>query len=453
MFKISRVTPVFKNGITTELGNYRPIAIISPFSKILERLVYDQLILFLEKQKILFDYQFGFRKGHSTEHAILETLENFKTAIDENKVTCGIFLDFSKAFDTINHNILLEKIHCYGIRGLPHAWFSSYISDRKQYVKIGDTESSLRAMTCGIPQGSTLGPLLFLLYINDLPNSSKKLMFRIFADDTNIFYSSNNLDELERVVNDELEKVLKYCTDNKLSINFKKTNYMLITSPKKKPNIIIRVCDIERKAQIKYLGIFIDEYLQWDAQLKHINNKMTKNIGIIMKLRYFVSIHMLKQLYYTLIYPYLNYGVMSWGTAYPSRLKKIKVKQNKCLRLMFFARKRENATQYFKLLEILKLENIFNFKISSFVHKIVYVKTGIPAALTDLILPASEVHSYETRYASKRNLYRPASRTNYGLARFKVTASKTWEIVPTMIKSLPHNSFKKQYKLFLLSSQ
>ena len=144
---------------------------------------------YLEKECLLFNFQFGFRKGYSTEYAILETVEKLKPAVDDHKITCGIFLDFSNAFDTINHHILLEKFCKYGIQGLPHAWFSSYITNRKQYVKVGNTESSLETITCGVPQGSTLGPLLFLLYINDFPRSSKKLTFRIFADDTNMFYS------------------------------------------------------------------------------------------------------------------------------------------------------------------------------------------------------------------------------------------------------------------------
>lgn len=174
------------------------------FSKVLEKLVYDQLISFLEKHNILFEYQFGFRKGHSSEHAMLETIDNLKTALDQNMLTCGIFLDFSKAFDTINHGILLDKMFKYGVRGTPIRWFSSYLTGQQQFVKIGDVESFLKPITCGVPQGSTLGPLLFLLYINDLPNSSSKLSFRIFADDTNIFYSSKNIIDLESTVEKNL---------------------------------------------------------------------------------------------------------------------------------------------------------------------------------------------------------------------------------------------------------
>ena len=202
----------------------------------------------------------------------------------DGKITRAVFLDISKAFDTINHQILLDKLCKYGIRGLPHAWFSSYITNRKQFVKVGNTESSSKTITCGVPQGSTLGPLLFLLYINDLPESSKKLIFRIFDHDTNIFYSSKDPEQLQRV-NEELGNVSKYCTANKLSINFKKTHYMLITSPRKKVDVQVSACDIEQKSQIKYLGVFIDDCLKWDAQLQCINNKITKNIGILYKLR------------------------------------------------------------------------------------------------------------------------------------------------------------------------
>ena len=453
VFKVSRITPIYKSGSPTELGNYRPIAVISPFSKIFERMIYDQLLFYLEKHNILFNYQFGFRKGYSTEYAILETIENLKTAIDENRITCGIFLDFSKAFDTINHNILLAKMNKYGIRGLPLEWFSSYLKERKQYVKIGNNESSKKTITCGIPQGSTLGPLLFLLYINDLPNCSDKLLFRLFADDTNIFYSSGSARDLETVVNQELTKILEYCAANKLSINFKKTNYMLITSPRKKTNLSITACNIQRKEYIKYLGVYIDENLKWDTQIAHINNKIAKNTGILFKLRHYVSIRTLKHLYYTLIYPYLNYALMSWGTASKSRLETVQVKQNKCIRSIFFARNRESPHIYYKLLEILKLKNIFNLKICILVYRIKYIKTKIPSAFLDLIPSVSEIHCYNTRYSANHNLYRPSSRTNYGLSRFKAISSRTWEKIPLNIKQLSFNRFKSQYKLYLLDNQ
>ena len=182
--KVSQVTPVYKNGDATDPANYRPISTLSSFSKVFEKLIYNHLYTFLEKYGIFVLVSIWFRKGYSTEQAVLEITDSRKKAMDKKLVTCGIFLDFSKA---INHDILVSKLYRYGIRGNPLRWFENYLYNRNQVVKIGDTISSSQTIICGIPQGSTLGPLLFLLYINDLPNCSSKLSFRIFADDTNMF--------------------------------------------------------------------------------------------------------------------------------------------------------------------------------------------------------------------------------------------------------------------------
>ena len=199
---------------------------------------------------------------------------------------CYIFR-FAKAFDTVNHLILLAKLEKYGIRGMPLKWFTSYLTNRQQYVSLGDTKSSLQTVRCGIPQGSSLGPLLFLLYINDIPNSSNKLSFRIFADDTNIFTSSSNLKQLETTVNEELKKVKHWCNINKLSLNLEKTNYMIIKSPRKKEiiNIFLRNNDgtnnsLKRKDYIRYLGVMIDDSVSWKYHIAFISSKISSNIGI-----------------------------------------------------------------------------------------------------------------------------------------------------------------------------
>ena len=451
ILKISQVTPVYKNGDATDPANYRPISTLSSFSKVLEKLIYNQLYNFLEKYSILYKYQFGFRKGYSTEQAILEITDSLKKAMDKKLVTCGLFLDFSKAFDTINHDILLSKLYSYGIRGNPLRWFESYLYNRNQVVKIGDTISSSQTIICGIPQGSTLGPLLFLLYINDLPNCSSKLSFRIFADDTNMFYTSNNLRNLESVMNEEFKLVVKYCAINKLSINFSKTNYILVSSSRLSGSI--NVNDIKVQSQIKYLGAYIDQHLNWGPQIKHINNKLAKNIGIITKLRHYVNLHTLKQLYYSFIYPYLTYAITSWGSACKTRLNKIRTKQNKCIRSIFFAHSRENATPYYNLLDILKLDNTFKLKVALFAHKIINNPTGIPAIFSGTLPLASDFHSHYTRFVSNLNFRRPLVHNNYGASTFTFIASKIWETIPLYLKKLCYYPFSKQYKLYLLNSQ
>ena len=286
-----------------------------------------QLYSFIDKHQILYKYQFGFRKGYSTDQAILEITDNLKLATDKGQITCGLFLDLSKAFDTVNHEILLSKLYLYGIRGTPHNWFESYLHNRRQYVKIDSTKSSYENITCGIPQGSTLGPLLFLLYVNDLPNCVDKLSVRSFADDTNLFYSSDNLKQLESVMNRELKQIYNYCALNKLSINTAKTNYMLVSSSRCHPKI--NITGIEQKDYIKYLGVYIDKHLNWQPQIQHVNNKLAKNLGILSKLRYYIDLNILKQIYYALIYPYLSYGILAWGCASKTVIDCLRFKQNK----------------------------------------------------------------------------------------------------------------------------
>ena len=206
-FKVSKVTPIAKGGEEMDPYNYRPISTLSALTQIFEKLISKQLVNYLEKHAILYEFQFGFRKGHSTSQAIAEIANNLRNAIDNNLYSCGVFLDFSKAFDTLNHTILLKKKNeTYGIRGVPLQFFASCLTNRQQYVQMGNTVSSEQTMTCGIPQGSSLGPVVFLIYINDLPNCSNALTFRIFADDTNVFASARDLKVLEKIVNSELKK-------------------------------------------------------------------------------------------------------------------------------------------------------------------------------------------------------------------------------------------------------
>ena len=203
--KLAKVIPLFKKGCPLTASNCRPISLLSVSSKITERVMYIHLYKFLENHEILYTLQFGFCANHSINHALVSLTEAIKNSLENRKFGCGILIDLQKAFDTVNHDILLTKLEHYGIRGSDLDWFKSYLSDRKQYVSVNESNSSYLDATCGVPQGSVLGPLFLLIYINDLPQSSSKLAFYLFADDTNIYYEADNIILLQRTVNKDLK--------------------------------------------------------------------------------------------------------------------------------------------------------------------------------------------------------------------------------------------------------
>ena len=241
--KVSKVIPIHKGESAEEVNNYRPISLLSIFDKIIEKAMHKRLYSFLEQHNILFQNQFGFRKNNSTTFALLEITERIKETIDNQKYGCGIFIDLRKAFDTVNHQILLSKLEHYGVRNTSFNWFNSYLSNRQQYVFVNGETSQLRNINCGVPQGSVLGPLLFLIYINDLPNISKILNFYLFADDTNIYFEAETPEKLEWVVNKELKELHTWLIVNRLSLNIDKTNFVVF-HPYNKPlkhNITLKI--------------------------------------------------------------------------------------------------------------------------------------------------------------------------------------------------------------------
>ena len=220
--KIARVVPIFKSGDTMLFSNYRPVSVLPLFSKILERLMYTRLLSFINKHNLLYKFQFGFRKGHSPNLALICLVDRITAALENGDFVLGVFLDFSKAFDTVDHKILLKKLEYYGIRGCALNWFKSYLENREQFVMYNGVASDYGKISCGVPQGSILGPLLFLIYINDLANVSDKLFSLLFADDSNMFLTGKDVDSLIESMNFEMTKVVKWLQINKLSLNLKK---------------------------------------------------------------------------------------------------------------------------------------------------------------------------------------------------------------------------------------
>ena len=296
--KLAKVVPVFKSEDEVDPNNYRPISLLSIFNRIFEKLMYNRLKSFLDKQNLLYNCQYGFREKCSTQHALIDIVNRIQLNIDKNLFSCGIFIDLKKAFDTVDHSILLQKLEHYGIRGLLNNWFSSYLTDRYQTTQVGSHVSKKERCLCGVPQGSVLGPLLFLLYINDIYNSSKKLSFHLFADDTNLLYADKNLKSLETVVNEELRNIGNWLMANKLSLNVKKSNFVIFRPYQKRIDyeVDIKIFDysanclvsLERKVTVKYLGVLIDSKLSWTDHITYISTKISKSLGILARLRHFV---------------------------------------------------------------------------------------------------------------------------------------------------------------------
>ena len=224
--KLAKIIPIYKSKSPGEFSNYRPISLLTSLSKILEKIVHKRLYSFLENECILNPNQFGFRKKHSTIDAVTKFISDITTSLDNKESTIAIYLDLSKAFDTINHTLLLKKLDHYGIRGLPLAWFKSYLENRKHYIEYKKHTSRTCKIECGVPQGSIVGPLLFLLYINDLPNIIKNAKTILYADDTTIYVSGKNLGNLREIINSEISILSDWFRANKLSLNEGKTNYM-----------------------------------------------------------------------------------------------------------------------------------------------------------------------------------------------------------------------------------
>ena len=277
----------------------------------------------MKKNKFLSQHQYGFRKNRSTEHAIIELTDKISKAIDEGKFTIGIFLDLSKAFDTLNHEILLKQHEHYGIRGNCLKWFENYLYKRTQIVKIGNHRSNKRTISTGVPQGSILGPLIFLLYINDIENCSEIISFVMYADDTNAFYSDKNLKSLTNIMQEEMNKVTNWLNVNKLSINTTKTKYIIFKSSNKKCDTEINIQPnhntIQQVTHVKFLGVIIDQNLTWKNHINSALKYIIKATALIAKLRHFTNRNTLKLIYYALFYPFLTNGNLTWGNTYPTK--------------------------------------------------------------------------------------------------------------------------------------
>ena len=343
ILKIGKITPVYKKGNPEDLGNYRPVSTLPIFGKIFEKVIYSRLYSFALSQNIINENQFGFRESHSTSHAINHSLSIIQEGLSRKCHVLGIFIDLSKAFDTIDHKILLAKLSRYGIRGVAGSLIESYLSIRTQYTEVLKEKSDSLIIQFGVPQGSVLGPLLFLFYINDISRLSDLGIFVLFADDTNIFIDGMSAREVYKKGNELLKYLQRYMTLNKLHINMTKCCYIHFKPQTRAKtveadgqlNLEIDGFPIKRCTETKFLGVIIDDKLNWDAHIKYLRRKLSYAVATLNRIRDGIPCHLHRDLYYTLFESHLSYCISAWGSAAQFRINTLWVAQKHCVRVLF----------------------------------------------------------------------------------------------------------------------
>ena len=448
--KIANVVPIFKSGDDMVFSNYRPVSVLPIFSKLLERLVYNRLIKFINDNKLLYDYQFGFQRGKSTQLAVMMLVDKITEALDNKECVIGIFLDFSKAFDTVDHEILLLKLEKYGIQGTELQWLNDYLSNRRQYVTYSNYKSSFGTITCGVPQGSILGPLLFLMYINDLSNVSEYCFSLLFADDTNMFHTGKDMKIVCDQVNEDLKNVQEWLNCNKLSLNIRKTHYMIFT-PRNKiiDDIDVKFCNnvIERVYVTKFLGVQIDSQLTWKTHVEYTCKKLSKSIGILSKARKKLHRSSLINLYYAFAYPYFIYCNVVWGKNYTTTLDRLILLQKKLIRIVTCSPFRAHTEPLFFANRILNVTDINDYTIGTFMYE--YIDGNGTDIFNNYFQRNRYIHGLNIRNAD--DLHVPYGRLDVRKFSIKIAGPNLWNSIPLYIKnSTSTNLFKRNMRAYLL---
>ena len=396
--KLARVIPIHKNKCKELFTNYRPISLLSNISKIMEKVVHKRLYSFLQKHDILYASQYGFRPSYSTIDAITEFVSNVLYCLDKKENCLSVFLDLSKAFDSINHSILLSKLNHYGIRGGALEWFKSYLDHRRQYVIVNGVRSTEKTINYGVPQGSVLGPLLFIIYLNDLPESLTYCKPIIFADDTTLSHAGTN--NLFEHVNYDLKQLSDWFRANQLSVNTSKTKYMFFSKQQFTNTGMYLVMDddtLEQVQHTKFLGVFIDDKLLWDKHIEYCMRKVTSGIYGMNLAKHLLSCNHLKLIYYSLVHPYLIYGNLLWGNTYKKYIKRLEVLQKRALRIITNSSYNEPSSPLFKRVKILKVSDIHRELIITFIFR--YVNATLPLPLLQLFDFQYDIHGHNTRHS------------------------------------------------------
>lgn len=454
-FKQAVVTPIFKSGSRKNVDNYRPISVLPLLNKIVEKALHRRLLVYVSDHlNLIYDHQFGFRPKSGTENATIEMTNLITKAIDQNKIVTGIFMDLKKAFDIVNHDLLLEVLHKYGVRGNTLKLFTNYLEERFQVVKIGSSRSSKAPIKAGVVQGSCLGPLLYLIFINAI--GSLKLMGKLFlfADDAVLINLHESRESMVESIKIDMTTVLEFFKQRHMILNSLKTNYMVFTSSYSQLEFDheIKISDqvtIQRVKMTKYLGLFIDENLRWQEHIGNLEKKLAPANGVLWKLRSVLPTHVKKLIYETLFHTHLNYMASIWGLASCNALQNIQTLQNRALRNAYDLPNQTNRVNMYTHLvqNHLPIRGIALVNIAMFIYKIEHGTTHSNIKFT---------HVRETYTRNLRNTshIRPEpARTTYGTKSIVTFGPKIYNRIPESIKTCAHqHAFKWILKCHLRDS-
>ena len=398
----------------TKCENYRPISLLSNISKVFERVYYNKLEQFLNDNDIIYKLQFGFRKKYSTNHALLSITDKIRRFLDNKTFACGVFVDLEKAFDTVNHRILLSKLEHYGIRGRANCWLKSYLSNRDQCVKLNGCTSTKQAITCGVPQGSILGPLLFIIYINDMNQALENCITHHFADDTNLLYAHKDPKIIKKVVNRDLFLLFQWLCANRLSLNVSKTEFLIFRPPKRSlPERIVLTINnqkIYESYKMKYLGILLDTRLSFKAHISELSKKLSQSIGMLYKMRSLSTPSILLSLYHAIFSSHMTYGLPVWGNATENHLKRIELLQKRAIRAISFSDYNAHTSPIFKDLGILKLKDQFDYQMASLLWDLDH--NTLSPSLSSYFTKVADIHTHPTRIAAADKYKKAAALQN-----------------------------------------